>query len=291
MRIIKVFLILILLILITGCSNYDMTMKISKDKRVDYSLTILSNSNDFNEEITSYKEKFEQYGYLVEEYKSDNKYGMIVSKKFDNIDNISNGKRSEEFNLLYLYSDGYDETIESKMFNVEKGIDTNRYAANLYVDLSNLGIDLNKATVTYTVMLPNVSVSNNANSITNEGKTLTWNITSSGKTEIDYVFELKSYDSLYFGAAVIIAIFLFFMIISTLFSKSGDSNSNASDDYDLDKKIQNLTNNAIKNNNYINTNNYNNRPNNNNYNNYNNTNNINNRTNCTFNRNYTIMCI
>jgi len=256
MKKIKCFFTLILLFFITGCSNYDMSMKIEKDKSMVYTLTILSNyyNDTLNNNISIYKKKFEQYGYSVEEYNVNNKYGMIISKQFDNIDDISYGERSDEFNLLYLYTDGYNADIENKMFNVDEGIATNRYAANFYVDLSNLGIDLNNAAVTYSVELPNASLSNNASFVSNDQKTLTWNITSLGKTEIDYVFELNSYDNIYYIVSVFIAIYLFFSIISNLFRKvdgDGEKRTFNNVDYskrdDVNKKVENLTNNAIKN--------------------------------------------
>lgn len=252
----KCFIGLMLLLFITGCSNYNMSMKIDKDKSMDYTLTILSNyyNDTLNKNISIYKEKFEQYGYLVEDYNIDNKYGMIISKKFDNIDDISYGKRSDEFNLLYLYTDGYDADTESKMFNVDEGIATNRYAANFYVDLSNLGLDLTNTTITYSVELPNVPLSSNATFVSEDKKTLTWNITSLGKTEIDYVFELNSYDNIYYIVAILIAIYLLFSILSNLFRKSGDDRDNVNIKYnnnnynsDMNKKIENITNNAIKN--------------------------------------------
>jgi len=264
MKKIKYILLLFLVVLLTGCSKYNMSMKIDKDKRMDFIITILSNYENSNitNNINIYKEKLEQYGYSVNEYNVENKYGMVISKKFDNIDDISNGKRNEEFDLLYLYKNDYNKEIESKMFNVEKGFDTNRYAANFFIDLTDLGIDLTNSTVTYSVEVPNKTISNNANLVSEDGNSLTWNITSLGKKEIDFVFEIKSYDYIYFGAAILIALFLFFSIISTLFSKSGEENNsnknyNNSNDYDLDRKIQNLTNNAVNktNNKVYNTNN------------------------------------
>lgn len=253
MKKVKRFLILIMLILLTGCSNYDMVMEIDKNKSMDFSITILSDTVDENisKNISVYKEKLEGYGYLVSEYNKDNKYGIIISKKYDNIDKVSLGKRSEEYNLLHFYSNDYDSEIESKMFNVDKGIDTNRYAANFYVDLSNLDIDLNNSVVTFKLYVPNGTESNNANLVSDDGNELIWNITSLGKTEIDFVFELKSYDYIYYGAAILIVIFLVFSIFGNLFTKKEENKGSVSKqintrpDYDIDAKIANITKNAV----------------------------------------------
>lgn len=253
MKKIKYFLTLILVIFITGCSNYNMSMKINKDKSMIYTVIITSDgyNSTLANNISVYKEKYEQYGYLVKEYNEDNKYGMIISKHFENIDDISYGNINEEFNLLYLYNDGYNEDVESKMFNVEKGFLKNTYTANFYVDLSNLGINLNDATVTYSVELPKESLSNNASLVSEDKNVLTWNITSLGKNEIDYVFELNSHDDIYYIIAVLIVIYLFFSIIINLFRKEDDDKEkrNHSNPDDINKKIENLTSNAIKNSN------------------------------------------
>lgn len=224
MKKIKIFLTLMLIFLVTGCSNYNMTMKIGKDKSMEYSLIILSDYYNSNlvDSISIYKEKYEKYGYLVEEYNVESKYGMIISKKFDNIDDISYAKPNDEFNLLYLYNDDNIE-VENQMFSVDKGFITNKYTANFYVDLSNLEIDLDNVTVSYNVELPNESLTNNANFISEDKKTLTWNITSIEKIEIDYEFELNSYDKIYYIIAILILIYLFFSILNKLFMKNEDS--------------------------------------------------------------------
>jgi len=243
---IKKLILFIFVIFLTGCSSYDMSMEISKNKEMDFVITILSGyeNSELADSVSIYKEKLEQYGFSVSEYNEDNKYGMIISKKYDNIDKISNGKRSEEFDLLYFYNNDYSSNVESKMFNVDKGFDTNRYAANFYVDLSSLDIDLSNAVVTFKVSVPNGTINNNANRSDDNGNNLTWNISSLGKTEIDFVFELKSYDYIYYGIAIIVVFFLVFSIFGTLFSKSGDENNN-NKQLELDKKIEYLKNNNL----------------------------------------------
>lgn len=247
----KKFLVLIFSFLLTGCSSYNMTMEINKNKSMDFSITILSDNNvDFSNNISYYNKKLEKYGYSVSKYTKDNKHGIYIFKHFDNIDNISNAKRSDEFNLLYFYNNDYSSGVESKMFNIDKSFDSNRYAANFYVDLADLDIDINNAVVTYKIYVPNGTESNNADNVSPDGNELTWNINSLDKTEIDFVFSLKSYDYIYYGVAVLIIVFLIFAIFSNLFTKSSHSNGNFEDvainanNYDIDKKIENITKNV-----------------------------------------------
>ena len=145
--------------------------------------------------------------------------------------------------MLYLYNNDYDKSIETKIFNVDKGFASNRYAANFFVDLTNIDIDLSNTEVTFVAYLPKGNVSNNAGSVSEDGNTLTWNITNKGRTDIEFVFELGSYDTIYFIVAIFIAIFLVFSIISAILSKSGDASSS-----DVDRDIEILSNNAKYNN-------------------------------------------
>lgn len=240
MKKIKYLIVGLFLILLTGCSSYDMSMSINRNKSMDLSINIVSTSSEeINKYIDTLKEKYESNDFKVEEFTKDNNYGIRISKHYDNIDNNSFAERTDKFDLLYLYNNDYDKSIETKIFNVDKGFASNRYAANFFVDLTNIDIDLSNTKVTFTVNLPKGSVSNNASTLSEDGNTLTWNITNKGRTDIEFVFEVGSYDTIYFIVAIFIAIFLVFSIISAILSKSGDVSSS-----DVDRDIEILSNNA-----------------------------------------------
>lgn len=244
MKKIKYLIVALFLILLTGCSSYDMSMSINKNKSMDLSINIVSTSKEeISKYVDSLKEKYEVNDFKVEEFTRDNNYGIRITKHYDNIDNNSFAERTDKFDLLYLYNNDYDKSIETKIFNVDKGFASNRYAANFFVDLTNKDTDLSNTKVTFTVNLPKGSVSNNASSVSEDGNTLTWNITNNGRTDIEFVFELGSYDTIYFIVAIFIAIFLVFSIISAILSKSGDASSS-----DVDRDLEILSNNAKYNN-------------------------------------------
>lgn len=244
MKKIKYLIVGLFLILLTGCSSYDMSMSINRNKSMDLSINIVSTSSEeINKYIDTLKEKYESNDFKVEEFTRDNNYGIRITKHYDNIDNNSFAERTDKFDLLYLYNNDYDKSIETKIFNVDKGFASNRYAANFFVDLTNIDIDLSNTEVTFVAYLPKGNVSNNAVSVSEDGNTLTWNITNKGRTDIEFVFELGSYDTIYFIVAIFIAIFLVFSIISAILSKSGDASSS-----DVDRDIEILSNNAKYNN-------------------------------------------
>ena len=244
MKKIKYLIVALFLILLTGCSSYDMSMSINKNKSMDLSINIVSTSKEeISKYVDSLKEKYEVNDFKVEEFTRDNNYGIRITKHYDNIDNNSFAERTDKFDLLYLYNNDYDKSIETKIFNVDKGFVSNRYAANFFVDLTNKDIDLSNTKVTFAAYLPKGNVSNNASSVSEDGNTLTWNITNKGRTDIEFVFELGSYDTIYFIVAIFIAIFLVFSIISAILSKSGDASSS-----DVDRDLEILSNNAKYNN-------------------------------------------
>ena len=289
MKRVKYLFLVFIFFITTGFTNYDISMNIEKNKEMDLSIDILSDYLDEIENVISLLED-KNTGYEITRNDSNDKYGLKIYKHFDNIDNVSFGERSEEFNLLYLHNDDYNKEIETKMFNVDKQFDINRYAANFYIDISQLNINLSNAIITYTLTLPGNTESNNAQSVNEEGNVLTWNI-GSIKTEIDFVFKLKSYDTIYYIVAIVFAIFLVFSIISNLFSKGDESNRDSqekrkvSGPTELDRRIQNFTQNSLNKNINNNTSNYNNRTNNNMINNNNNLNNNNRNININSNNN------
>lgn len=248
MRKIKYLIIVIVVMLITGCTNYDMSMKINKNKSMEFTLTILSDDNsEIEEEFLNYKNVLEQHNYSIERYNTNNKHGVIITKFFDYIDDVSKAKKDEEFNLLYMYNNDYES--ESKMFYVEKKFTSNRYIANFYIDLSNLDIDLSNAEIKYSVEFPDEPESSNTNLMSEDRKTLSWNIKSLGKTEIDYVFVLNNYDYIYYIAAFLIVIYLLVSIVNALLRKSGDNNNDdfreISDNYEPNNYSNNFSNNNL----------------------------------------------
>lgn len=240
-----------MVLFITGCNSFNMDMSIKNNREMDYSIKVLSKGNyNFEDKVIELKNKLGD-SYEVSLY-NENGYnsGISISKHYSDIDYISLGERSEEYNLLYFYNNPYSSDMENKMFNLDKSVDTNRYAANFYVDLSEVFTSLDNVSVTFNLTVPNGTLSNNATKVSDDGKNLTWNLTTLGKNDIDFVFEITSYDSLYQLGAIIIAIFLVFMIFTKLLSKSGDVNGSKDDlvsEFDSNMKVNNLTRNAIRN--------------------------------------------
>ena len=117
---IKVLLIMIMMLFITGCYNYDMEMKINDDKSMDFTLINTIDTSKFdnndsgevttgsaalstaNAEFEKYNKNLKSKGYNVEKYSDPNNSsitGMKITKKFDSIDYISKEGEPTRVNL------------------------------------------------------------------------------------------------------------------------------------------------------------------------------------------------
>ena len=136
----KVIGVLLILTTMTGCVKYKNTMIINNDKSMIFEGSYLisdklletSDSTTFFSEEN--KKALEERGVKVSEKKENNYTGIAVSKKYDNIDKISN-KNGKEVTISDYFKEDFDDSI---LFKVEKGFLKNKYTANFKYD-SNVG--------------------------------------------------------------------------------------------------------------------------------------------------------
>ena len=136
----KVIGVLLILTTMTGCVKYKNTMTINNDKSMIFEGSYLisdklletSDSTTFFSEEN--KKALEERGVKVSEKKENNYTGIAVSKKYDNIDKISN-KNGKEVTISDYFKEDFDDSV---LFKVEKGFLKNKYTANFKYD-SNVG--------------------------------------------------------------------------------------------------------------------------------------------------------
>lgn len=201
---------ILLVMLTTGCVNYNASMKIKNDKSMDYVIVFMMNPEVYyNTDVTNEIEIMKINGFNVEEYTNGVFKGYRVSKEIDNIDKYS---KTEDviYSLSDLPNDGY-------IFKVKKGFIKNKYTANFVFDKAQYGtttavkqdldienyieqndngtlanediFNVNKTTIKFNVILPNSALSNNATSALDSNRNLVWNITEDVQN-ISFEFEL-----------------------------------------------------------------------------------------------------
>lgn len=195
----KIFIIMILLL--SGCSvKENILTKINEDQSME--LTIISAFDDeflngamneinktddkkytekemwsfLEERISPEKEK----GYYeIEKYEKDGYKGYTFTLKIDNIDDITSDDASFDIR-------DYTFLPEQKLFKKEG----EKYISKIYYSEIS-GEKYVDYDLTFEITLPYETLSNNADEVSSDGKTLKWNTASGEKDEINFEFSFN----------------------------------------------------------------------------------------------------
>lgn len=204
----KLFIIaLSLVLLVSGCSNVNTTMKINKDKSMNLSYIISLDKNylgnkTFNDLFSSKNiNNLENNGYSVTDYEDDNNFGYKISTNVKDIDTISSSEDLKINLLSLLYSNVQDELY---IFKRTDGVLKNQYEANFSVDLSealqeNPNILTNMVTTpvlsySFSLELPSEVITSNATNISADKKTLTWQFDNIYNNHSNITFTFEAYN-------------------------------------------------------------------------------------------------
>lgn len=125
---IKFLVLLMAVVLLTGCVKMDVTMEIKNDKSMNFSM-IYAVSKELDEYNTSSDEEqikeYENKGFYVEKYDKDGKSGYKITKQYKNIDDISTEGALEKVDMTEALSND-----NQYMFTIKKGFLKNTYSAS-----------------------------------------------------------------------------------------------------------------------------------------------------------------
>lgn len=247
MKKIKYLLLVSVLTLLTGCVKFNATMDIKKDKSMDFSIiyafdTSLFGSQDLLDD--SDKKELESQGFIVEDYNQNNMKGFTIKKSISNIDDVSSTSDTN-YDISGLLNNSTDNNY---FFKVKKGILKNTYTAKFKFDAEESDLNTDESTDTssgvtddsdsinmddldlssmtsnldlsFNVKLPYSSIGSNATTKNNDGKELTWNLSSSQEEMIEFEFELYNMTNIYIGAGILLVLIVI-IIISILNKKKG----------------------------------------------------------------------
>lgn len=145
----KVIGVLLILTTMTGCVKYKNTMTINSDKSMVFegsyliSDKLLEQSDSETFFTDEDKKALEERGVSVEKKQENGYTGISISKKYDNIDNVSN-ETGKEVTISEYFEEKFDDSV---LFKVEKGFLKNKYTANFKYN-SNVGTDGDENTAT-----------------------------------------------------------------------------------------------------------------------------------------------
>lgn len=214
-KIIGVIVVLILtLITLTGCAQVNYEVEVNKDGsgEISYiygvSKEVLEQLNVSAEDfVSSMKEQAEESSYKVETYEDEKIAGFKANKHIEDL--------SKDFSLQEAFGEEYVEDSENNGINIEKSIFITKYSQNAELDLTSLTGDESSITMTYQVKLPAKAKTNNASEVSENGKTLKWNLTGGEINKIEFVAqEINVLIFVIIGAIVIgiVAIVIFIIL-------------------------------------------------------------------------------
>ena len=228
MKSLKLMFIMVLMISLTGCVKLNTTMTITKEDVKISSIVAIQDSmlgqDGIEEPNQEDMEEYKKAGYSVEEYKQDGYTGVKLTKSLGSLDALSKagkddiidltkiitGENSKLENLFYLDdstyqanfsfdTDGLTSDLENEMDNDETGTeddffsdsDTNDDMSGLLGDDFNADQLMSMFDLKFEVTLPVEAISNNATKVSDDKKTLTWDLTKENNIQ----FSFKTNDS------------------------------------------------------------------------------------------------
>lgn len=222
----KVVFLFVMVLVLSGCTmKTEYGMEIKKDKSMDFSI-LMAYDNELIDGMLSMEEQDDTQmsytdeqrwamleesndtddnplgnGFKAKKYEKGEFKGYIYTKTISNIDDISGDKANfslEEAN-----------TISDKVVFVK---DNNKYKANFVLTSENqeasteeynVGIEMK-----FVVTLPNKPISHNATKVSDDGKTLTWDLLETGSKNIEFEFCFKDNTMLYVGIGLGIVVLI-----------------------------------------------------------------------------------
>lgn len=243
----KIYFLMVLafVIFLSGCTKFNSDMTIKKDGSMDFSIlyTYDGNSDPTGILNSENKQKLLNSGYVLEDIKN----GIKITKKIDNIDDVSEENKMVRFDLFDLLEDNG----KLKLFKVQKNFLFDTYTARFYISNKN-GIlngdekleetesgqkhSYNKKkwgsseNFKFNLKVPYIVGENNATSVSSNKRNLSWDLSEvSSLSTIEFKFYMiKKKDTL---------ILLGGLVLFIIFVISARGGNNPQNDKDNDKVV------------------------------------------------------
>lgn len=246
----NVLMAFFLMFMMTGCVKFNASMDIKKNKSMDFKIIYAFDTTYFGDEELlddSDKKELQDDGFTVSDYVDGDMKGFTISKNIKNIDDVSSTEDIE-----YSLSGLLEANASNKyIFKVKKGLFKNTYTAKLNFDSSDSSLngssdseddydydydyseddydyDFSGMTasmdLSFNVTLPYAEISNNATTVSNDGKTLKWELTTTDASSMEFEFELYNMTAIYIGVAIIIVLVV--AVIIFICRKKGNKSVN-----------------------------------------------------------------
>ncbi len=130
----KIFILLIIILIMSGCYQSETTLTINSDRSVDLNVKVLVDDNFNDKYYSSNMSLYEKRGIKIDRITEYNSKGYLIFKKYKNIDEISSESDISVDITKYL-DDNFNEQY---LFKVEKDNFKNKYIANFNFNSANI---------------------------------------------------------------------------------------------------------------------------------------------------------
>ncbi len=191
-------ILLISMLCLTGCMRYNVTITVKPNGKMDVSMLMAMMSMEGMGETSpglseENNQQFLEIGWEAEEYNKDGYYGFLMTKKDITPEEVSESVDSSQ-DAMQGSSSGFSFTKEGLKYVIDwklnNGTSSNSGASTDISSYANY-FKLYNGFLTLTVNLPIKPVNSNATTVSNNGKTLEWDLLAmSGEDNIHLEFML-----------------------------------------------------------------------------------------------------
>ena len=229
----------ILLVALTGCVSVNYEVTLNEDGTADvayiygFEKEMLEQLETSAEEMTSdMRENAEVSEYEIETYSDDKIEGFKAKKHIENLADIS---------LEDAFGTENVKDSEENQIKIEKKAFKTVYSQKANIDLSAMDDSTaSMVTMKYVIKLPVKAGDNNASEVSEDGKTLTWNLKAGEVNEINFQASGNSLVMIILIIAVVVivavAVILIFLKKSQKNSKNNIEENNENLEAEEDKK-------------------------------------------------------
>lgn len=243
-KFLKILLVVIMIFGLTGCVKYNVSMSIKDNKSVTLEV-IYAIDESLMSSFTESEEKeqsginlddynyLKEKGYVVSEYSEKTDDGSLsgikITKTFENIDDITKDSQ-KVVDMVNIFNDENSANFDDSQFFYKNG---DNYKASFKFDFSEdteEGIDYSTYesyfNLKYQVSLPKKAISNNATSVSDDGKTLTWNLSYAKVNDVEFEFNFNQESNILLYALIGIGALAVITIVIVIVSKSKNTPKN-----------------------------------------------------------------
>ena len=224
----------ILLVALTGCVSVNYEVTLNKDGTADvayiygFEKEMLEQLGASAEDMTSdMKANAETSNYQIEAYSDDKVEGFKAKKHIENLSELS---LEDAFG-----SENVKDSEENQIKIEKKGLKT-VYSQNASIDLSGMDESTESMVIMkYIIKLPVKVGENNASEVSEDGKTLTWNLKAGETNEISFEAESNYLTTI---IMISIAILLVIIILIVVFLNKGKKNKKSDELVDKEEETE-----------------------------------------------------